>query len=111
MKIESISRFVRVSPSKVRPLARQLKGLTVTDALRATRFSHSKGALLISKTLKSAIADVENNAKRSAAEFRVERVLIEQGPVMKRYWARSRGMARPVLKRTSHIRVVLVSDQ
>ena len=111
MKIESTTRFARISPLKVRPLARLLKGLSVADALRATRFNHSKGAALIAKTLKAAIADVENTAKLSADEFHVEQVLVEPGPVMKRYWARSRGMARPVLKRTSHIRVILAKEQ
>lgn len=111
MKIESTARFTRISPAKVRPLARRLKGLAVADALRTTRFHHSKGAGLITKTLQTAIADVENTAKLSADDFHVEQVLIEQGPVMKRFWSRSRGMARPVLKRTSHIRVILANEK
>lgn len=110
MKIEASSRFARVSPTKIRPLARLLKGLSVADALRATAFDRRKAAFLIGKVLKSAIANVENNNKQSAEDFRVEQVVIEQGPMMRRHWARSRGMARPVTKRTSHIRVVLVNE-
>ncbi|NLB39139.1 MAG: 50S ribosomal protein L22, partial [Clostridiales bacterium] len=51
--------------------------------------------------------NVENNAKRSAEDFQVEQVAIECGPILRRHWARARGMARPIAKRTSHIRVVL----
>jgi large subunit ribosomal protein L22 len=110
MKIEASSRFARIAPTKARPLARLLKGLSVADALRATAFSRQKAAFLIGKVLKSAIANAENNAKPSAEDFRVEQVIVEQGPMMRRHWSRSRGMVRPVTKRTSHIRIVLVNE-
>ncbi len=110
MKIIAESKYVRISPSKVVPFARLLKGLSVADALKLTQFSNKKAARLVGKTLKSAIANVENNAKLSADKFRVEHVLVGQGPSSKRYWSRSRGMARPILKRSSHIQVVLVND-
>lgn len=111
MKITAISRFVRLSPSKALGFARLLKGMPVADALKAAQFSDKKAALLIGKALKSAIANAENNAGVSASGFHVENVVIEKGPVMKRYWHRSRGMARPIQKRTSHIRVVLADDK
>lgn len=110
MKIEATSRFARIAPIKARSLARLLKGLPVAEALRATAFSRKKAALLIGKVLRSAIANAENNAKQSAESFHVEQVIVEQGPMMRRHWARSRGMARPVTKRTSHIRVVLANE-
>lgn len=110
MKIVASSRFTRIAPSKALPLARQLKGLPVADALRAAAFSRQKAGSLIGKVLKSAIANAQNNAKQSPEEFRVEQVIVEQGPTMQRYWARSRGMAHPVIKRTSHIRVILTND-
>lgn len=111
MKVQALSKGVRIAPSKALPLSRLLKGLPVAKALAMTTFGHTKAAALIRKTLKSAVANVENNAKLSADDFRVESVFIEQGPVMKRFWARSRGMVRPVKKATSHIRVVLANDQ
>jgi len=110
MKITAVSRYVKISPSKVFSLARLLKGLPVADALKVTKFSNTKAAFFVEKTLKSAVANAENNAKVSADDFRVGNVIVERGPGMKRHWARSRGMARPVLKRTSHIRILLVND-
>ncbi|MBI2438343.1 MAG: 50S ribosomal protein L22 [Lentisphaerae bacterium] len=110
MKIMASSRFTHIAPTKALPLARLLKGLSVAEALAATAFSRQKAGFLIGKVLKSAIANAENNAKQSAEEFRVERVVVEQGPTMRRFWSRSRGMARPVIRRTSHIRVIITSD-
>ncbi len=110
MHVEASSRFVRVAPSKVRPVARLLKGLPVADALKATAFGQQKAAGLIGKVLKSAIASVEHTHKLEADAFWVDQVLVEQGPTLKRHWARSRGMARPVARRTSHIRVILANE-
>ncbi len=111
MKITAISRYVKLSPSKGIPFARLLKGLSVADALKMTRFSGKKAACLIDKTLKSAVANAENNAKLSADAFHVEKIVVEKGPIGRRYWHRSRGMARPVVRRTSHIRVVLSDEK
>ncbi len=110
MKVQAVSKAVRISPSKALPLARLLQGLSITKALTITMFSRTKASGLIRKTLKSAVANVENNAKLSADDFRVESVLVERGPVLKRFWARSRGMVRPVKKATSHIRVILANE-
>jgi large subunit ribosomal protein L22 len=110
MKIKASLKFARVSPTKAMPFARLLKGLSVADALKATAFDRRKVAGLIGKLLKSAIANIENNNKESAEKFRVEQVVIEQGPTRKGYWSRSRGMARPITKRTSHLRIVLVNE-
>lgn len=111
MKIEASVRFVRVSPTKARPFVRLFKGLPVADALKAVTFSRCKAAVFVGKLLKSAIADVENTHKQSADDFHVEQLIVEDGPTMKRYWARSRGMARPVTKRTSHFRIILENDK
>jgi large subunit ribosomal protein L22 len=110
MKVQALSKAVRISPSKAIPVARLLKGLPIERALTIMTFNRTKAAALIRKTLKSAVANVEHNAKLSAEDFRVESVRVELGPVMKRFWARSRGMVRPVKKATSHIRVILAND-
>ena len=110
MKITSVSKYVKISSSKVFSFARLLKGVPVAKALAMTKFSKAKAAALIGKTLKSAIANAENNQKLSAEDFRVKNVIVERGPRTKRYWSRSRGMARPIYKPTSHIRVSLVND-
>lgn len=107
MRIESVAKYVRVSPSKARPLARKLRGVSLEVALGTTMFSSHKAAAAIGKVLKAAMADVVNNHKRAVEDFHVAEVLVQQGPVIKRFWSRSRGMVRPVRKPMSHIYVVL----
>jgi large subunit ribosomal protein L22 len=107
MDVVAISRFVRLSPNKARDLARKVSGLKVADALRITELSPRKAAFAIGKTLKSAIANAENNAKLSVDDLTVKRAVIEEGSRWRRFWARSRGSVSPVQKRTCHVRIVL----
>lgn len=111
MQFIAISKYAKISSSKAVAFARLLKGLPVADALNATQFSNKKAAGFIGKALKSAIANAENNAKLSAEDFHVKHVLVEKGPSIRRYWHRSRGMARPISRRTSNIRVVITDDK
>lgn len=110
MKVQAIARYVRLSPLKALPLARRLVGLTPGQALRVTRFNRSKASRIIAKTIESAVANVEKNEKLKAEDFRIESVAIDAGPGLRRFWSRSRGMARPIRKPTSHVKVVL-SDE
>ncbi len=110
MKLSASARFVRVSPSKVRPFARLLKGMSIEDAMTAAGFSNKKGAFFIGKLLKSMVANLASN-KLNENDYYIAQVAIEQGPTLKRFWPRSRGMARPVIKRTSHIRIVLADNK
>lgn len=107
MEVKAVTKFLRLSPFKARDLARQLKGLPVAKALEITTVSKRKAAQLIGQTLKSAVANAENNNKVSADGLFVKEVLIEEGPRMRRYWPRSRGMVSPIIKRMSHIRVTI----
>jgi large subunit ribosomal protein L22 len=111
MDVLAKMRHVRISPSKARDLARTIQGKSVADALRIVEFSERKGALLIAKTLKSAIANAENNAKLNADQLVVREAVIESGPMMKRGRPRSRGMSHPILKRTSHIKITLTDSK
>lgn len=110
MKITAVSKYVKLSPLKAVAFVRLLKGLPVAEALKVTKFSNKKAAWLVEKTLKSAIANAENNAKLSADDFHVENVIVERGPSSRRFWCRSRGMPRPITRRTSHIRVILTDN-
>ncbi|NQU41061.1 MAG: 50S ribosomal protein L22 [Lentisphaerae bacterium] len=111
MEVIAITKFARLSPLKARDLARKVQGLSVADALRVTDFSPRKAAALIGKTLKSAIANAENNAHLAVDELVVKEAVVQEGPRMKRYWSRARGSMRPVLKRMCHIRIVLTDGQ
>ncbi|MBA4389131.1 MAG: 50S ribosomal protein L22 [Verrucomicrobia bacterium] len=111
MEVVARTRFVRLSALKARDLARSLKGLTVADALKVTEFSERKAAMVIGKTLKSAIANAENKAKLSVDQLKVKEAIIDEGPRLKRFWPRSRGSVSPVLKRMCHVKVVLTDGQ
>lgn len=111
MEVIAVNKFVRMSPSKARDLARAIQGKTVADALKITEFSERKAGLQIGKTLKSAIANAENNASLSADNLVVKMAVVEDGPRLKRFWPRARGSASPILKRTSHVRIVLTDGK
>lgn len=110
MEIKATTKYVRMSPSKARDLARAISGLPVSQALALTQFSPRKAALHIGKTLKSAIANAENNAGLSADDLYVRRAVVDEGPVLKRWLHKARGMAGGLQKRTSHIKITLTDE-
>lgn len=107
MEVKAVTKYVRLSPRKARDMARAIQGLAVADAIRTVEFSERKAARQLEKTIRSAVANAENNAKLSADDLRVKEATIGDGPAMKRFWARSRGMVSRIRKRTSHITIVL----
>jgi large subunit ribosomal protein L22 len=94
----------------VREVTREIQGLPVSAALDVLAFTPKKAAFLIAKTLKSAIANAENNANLKADGLVVKEAVVGEGPTLKRIMPRARGSASRILKRTSHIRIVL-SDE
>jgi large subunit ribosomal protein L22 len=110
MEVRSIYKYARISPFKVREVTREIQGLPVSAALDVLAFTPKKAAFLISKTLKSAIANAENNANLKPDGLVVKEAIVGEGPTLKRIMARARGSASRILKRTSHIRIVL-SDE
>jgi large subunit ribosomal protein L22 len=110
MDIQAISRRVRLSPTKARDFARAIKGKPVEEALRMTTISERKAAFQIGKTLKSAIANAENNADLDVNDLWVKEAVVDEGPRMKRFWPRARGMVRHIVKKTCHIKIVLTDD-
>lgn len=107
MEVKATTKYVRLSPRKARDMARAIQGLAVADAIKTVEFSERKAARQLEKTIRSAVANAENNAKLSADDLRVKEATIGEGPAMKRFWARSRGMVSRIRKRTSHITIVL----
>jgi large subunit ribosomal protein L22 len=110
MEVRSIYKYARISPFKVREVTREIQGLSVSAALDVLAFTPKKAAFLINKTLKSAIANAENNANLKADGLVVKEAVVGEGPTFKRMMARARGSGSRILKRTSHIRIVL-SDE
>src|SRR5438046_1673651 len=110
MEVRSIYKYARISPFKVREVTREIQGLPVSAALDVLAFTPKKAAFLIEKTLKSAVANAENNANLKVDGLVVKEAIVGEGPTMKRMMARARGSGSKILKRTSHIRIVL-SDE
>jgi len=110
MEVQAITKYARMSPKKVREVARVIQGRRAAEAIELISFIPRKSARLIGKTLKSAVANAENNAELSVENLVVKRALVESGPALSRFKAAARGSAAPRKKRMSHIRIVL-SDE
>jgi large subunit ribosomal protein L22 len=110
MQVKAIHRFARISPFKAREVTREIQGHSASDALDLLTFSPKKAAVLVKKTLKSAIANAENNANLKVDTLLVREAVVGEGPTLKRFRARARGGASPIRKRTSHIRIILSDD-
>jgi large subunit ribosomal protein L22 len=111
MEVRSIYRYARISPFKAREVTREIQGLPVSAALDILAFTPKKAALLINQTLKSAIANAENNANLKADGLVVKEAVVGEGPTFKRMQTRARGSGARILKRTSHIRIVLTDEK
>lgn len=110
MQVSSTYRYAKISPFKAREVTRAIQGLPVSAALDVVAFSPKKAAALVSKTLKSAIANAENNANLRADGLVVKEATVGEGPTMKRMMARARGSGSRILKRSSHIRITLTDE-
>lgn len=107
MEVQALTRYARMSPKKVREVVRTIQGRKAGDAVDLLTVIPRKSARLIAKTLKSAIANAENNNNLSADSLVVKSAVVENGPVLKRFKAGARGTAMPRRKKMSHIRIVL----
>lgn len=110
MEVRSVTRFVRISAFKAREVTQEIQGLMASDALDVLRFSPKKAARLVTKTLKSAIANAEHNNELKPAALRVKEAIVGEGPTIKRIMPRARGSANTIRKRTSHIRIILTDE-
>lgn len=110
MQVKSIHRFAKISAFKAREVTRAIQGLPATDAVDLLRFTPKKAAGLILKTLKSAIANAENNNQLNPGDLVVKEAVVGEGPTLKRFQPKARGSAGPIRKRTSHISVTLTDE-
>ncbi|HBM76991.1 MAG TPA: 50S ribosomal protein L22, partial [Verrucomicrobiales bacterium] len=107
MEVRSVYKYARISPKKARDVAREIQGLPVSDAIDTLNFTPKKAAFLIGKTLKSAVANAENNHDLAADSLQVKEANICDGPSFRRFKPRARGSASAIKKRTSHIYIIL----
>ena len=110
MEVLSVYRGARISAFKARELTREIQGLGASAALDLIAFSPKKAAVLVGKTLKSAIANAENNNELKVDTLVVKEATVGEGPTMKRGKSRARGSSSQIRKRTAHIRIVLTDE-
>jgi large subunit ribosomal protein L22 len=107
MEVRAVTRYVRISPRKARLVTELIKGKPVEEALTILRFVPKKAASLVDKTLRSALANAEQNPNIDVDTLYIKRIFVDGGPTMKRWRARAMGRATKIIKRTSHITVIL----
>ena len=110
MEVRATYRYAKISPFKAREITREIQGLPVSAALDLVAFSPKKAASFISKTLKSAVANAENNANLRVDGLVVKEATVGEGPTGKRMMPRARGSGSQILKRSSHIRIILTDE-
>jgi len=109
MQVAAKLKHARISPQKCRLVADLVRGQPVGLALATLRFTPKKGAELVRKVLESAIANAENNQSADIDDLKVEVIMVDEAPTLKRFHARAKGRGNRIIKRNSHI-TVLVGD-
>lgn len=111
MKTKAVSKYNRISARKTRLVADMVRGQKVSTAFSILQFTPKKAARLVEKTLKSAVANAENNHKMDKKDLVISSILVDEGPTLKRFRPRARGMASAIKKRTSHVTIVVMEGK
>ena len=107
MEVKAVARYVRIPPQKVRLIMDEVRGKKVEEAIRMLTFSPQKGAHLLRKLINSAVANAEANKELDVDTLFIKKIFADQGPTMKRFRPRAMGRATRVIKRMSHLTVIL----
>ena len=106
-EIKAMLRYVRISPQKTRMLIGAVKGKPVETGLRTLKFMPQKAAGIVEKVVRSAVANADQKAGVDVDDLFIQNIIVDPGPTLKRFRARARGRGARVLKRSSHITVIL----
>ena len=107
MESKAVAKYIRIAPRKVRVVMDLIRGKDVAEAFAILKFTPKVGAEAVEKVLRSAVANAENNFNMNVDDLYVSTCFVDQGPTLKRIHPRSRGQAFKILKRTSHITIVV----
>ncbi len=107
MEARAVAKYIRISPYKIRRVMDQVRGKKVEEALQRLAFSPKKGARILDKVIRSAVANAEHNLGLDVDRLYIKSVYADEGPTLKRWMPRAMGRANRILKRTSHITVVV----
>ena len=107
MEAKAIARHIRIAPRKVRVVIDLIRGKNIGEAYAILKYTPKVGAEVLLKVLQSAIANAENNNDMNSDKLYVAAAYVDQGPTLKRIHPRSRGQAFKILKRSSHVTLVV----
>jgi large subunit ribosomal protein L22 len=107
MEARAITKYIRVSPRKVRLVVDQIRGKGVEEALNILKFVPKRSAGIVAKTLRAAIANAENTQSVDVDRLYVKQVKVDEGGMWKRFTPRAQGRATKIRKRLSHVTVVV----
>lgn len=107
MQVKSTTTYLPISPQKLRLVIDQVRGKGATQAMTVLQFLPKKGAEFVSKTLKSAISNAENNHDLNPDDLVIAQIFAGEGPRLKRMKAGARGRYKPRVKRTAHLTIIL----
>ena len=110
VEAKAVLKFVRISPQKVRKLIGAVKGQPVETGLNALKFMPQKAAGIVEKVVRSALANADQNPDIDVDSLVIRNIVADQGPTLKRFRARARGRGTRILKRSSHITVILAEE-
>ena len=111
MEARANAKYIRISPLKVHYICDEIRGKSVEEAKAILMFTPKRGAKELLKVLNSAVANAENNLNLDADDLYVKEAYANDGPTMKRFRPKAKGMAYPILKRSSHIGVVVAERE
>ena len=111
MEVKAIAKDTGISAQKIRPLVDMVRGRKVDEALNLLKFAPSPLARVVAKVVKSAAANAENNFQMTPSELRIVNILADEARSMKRIRPRARGRANHIIKRSSHITVIVAEQE
>jgi large subunit ribosomal protein L22 len=111
MQVRAVAKDTGISPRKVRPLLDMVRGKMVDEALAILKFTPIPIAQVVAKVVKSAAANAENNFQMSPSDLRIINIFADEARTLKRYRPRARGRVSPILKRSSHITVIVAEQE
>lgn len=107
MEAKAIAKYVRIAPRKVRIVANLVRGKSIAEAFAILQHTPKVASEVVEKALKSAVANAEHNYDMNVDSLYVSTIFVDQGPTLKRIHPRSRGQAFKILKRSSHLTVMV----
>jgi large subunit ribosomal protein L22 len=110
MEVKAVSKYVRISPRKVHIMIDAVKGKPVETALEILKFMPQKAAYIVGKIVRSAVSNADQHQDIDVDSLVIRNIIADQGPTLKRFKARARGRGTRILKRTSHITVILSEE-